>query len=55
MLKEYTKKYAEKRPHRDSENCFGGKTKCGKSVEFDSSVKEANIMEQGDPISKKPG
>ena len=41
------------RPHKENEAHAGGKTKCGKSIKFDGSVKEANIMNHDDPIPKK--
>ena len=41
------------RPNKDNEACSGGKTKRDKSVEFNRSVKEANIMEHYYPIPKK--
>ena len=41
------------RPHKENEAFSGGKTKCGKSIKFDGSVKEANIMNHDDPIPKK--
>ena len=53
VLIEYSKKYAAQWPHKDNEYLPGGGDKRGKSVRFDSSVKEANIMEHGDPIPKK--
>ena len=53
VLKEYSKKYAVQRPHKDSESRSGGKTKCNKTINLDRSVKEYNIMEHYVPIPKK--
>ena len=40
-------------PHKDSEDRSGSTTKRNKTVEFDGSVKEANIMEHDATIPKK--
>ena len=53
LLKKYSKKYYLQWPHKYNEAHSGRKTKRGKSVELDSSVKEENIMEHSDPIPKK--
>ena len=45
--------YAVQRPHKDSEACSGRKTKRNNTVDFDSSVKEDNIMKHDAPIPKK--
>ena len=53
VLKEYSKNYSTQRPRKDIEALPTGKTKCGKSVNQNRRVKEAKIMEHGDPIPKK--
>ena len=54
VLKVYPENYAEQRPHKDKEACSSGKTKPGKSVNFDNNKQEVNIMEyHDDPIPKK--
>ena len=53
LLKEYSKKYASQHPHKYNQAHSGSKTNRGNSVEFDSSIKDASIMEHGDPIPKK--
>ena len=53
VLNEYSKNYSAQRPHKDNEASSGGKTNRDKSVEFDIRVKEANIMDHDDPITKK--
>ena len=53
LLKVYSKIYAAQRPYKDNKGRYSGKTKPGEYVEFNSTAKEANIMEHGDPIPKK--
>ena len=44
LLKEYSKKYTAQRPHKENEAHSSGKTKRGKSAEFDGNVREVSIM-----------
>ena len=53
VLKQYSKKYTAQQPHKDNEYRSGGKTKRNKTVWFDISVKEANIMKYDALITKK--
>ena len=51
VLNIYSENYAAKRPHQSKEARSGGKTKRGKSVEFNKNTQEINVMENhDDPI-----
>ena len=52
-LRNTPKNYAVQRPHKDNKSCSSGKTKRAKSVKFNRSFKDSNIMEHGDTILNK--
>ena len=54
LIKIYSEKYSAQQPHKEKEACSGGKTKRGKSVNFDKDIQEINNMKShDDPIPKK--
>ena len=54
VIKEYFKKYAAQRTHKDKEAISRGKKKSGKTIKFDGETQDFNTMVSHDaPISKK--